>query len=191
MAYVPLLDHPRGLVPKTATRYARRRFGRDVEPVGAAAHHAGVLIAAGLVESAAEKGWRKLDRHLMFLAVQASSGAIGCSWCIDFGYYEALHRGVDPQKVRDVPCWRDSDVYDEKERAVLGYAEAASATPAEVNEHLMSRLHEHFSDEEIVELVAWVALENYRSRFNAGLGLHSQGFSDNCRVPAVTGRAKA
>jgi alkylhydroperoxidase family enzyme len=81
-------------------------------------------------------------------------------------------------------------VYEEKERIVLEYAETASATPAEVSEHLMNRLHEHFSDEQIVELAAWVALENYRSRFNAGLGLHSQGFSDNCRVPAVARQAK-
>jgi len=28
-----------------------------------------------------------------------------------------------------------------------------------------------------------VALENFRSRFNAGLGLRSQGFSDNCDIP--------
>jgi hypothetical protein len=27
-----------------------------------------------------------------------------------------------------------------------------------------------------------VALENFRSRFNAGLGLRSQGFSDNCDI---------
>jgi alkylhydroperoxidase family enzyme len=39
------------------------------------------------------------------------------------------------------------------------------------------------SDAEIVELASFVALENFRSRFNAGMGLHSQGFSDNCKIP--------
>ncbi len=185
MANVQLLDHPKGVVPRVASSYARRRFGRDVEPVAAAAHHSGVLVAAGLMETVAEKGWHKLDRHLMMLAVQASAGAIGCSWCVDFGYYEGLQRGVDPAKVRDVPVWRTSDVYDERERAVLEYAEAASATPVVVSDELVERLHALFSDAEIVELAAWVALENYRSRFNAGLGLHSQGFSDSCRVPAA------
>ena len=34
-------------------------------------------------------------------------------------------------------------------------------------------------------MAAWVALENYRSRFNAGLGLKSQGFSDSCRVSST------
>ena len=48
----------------------------------------------------------------------------------------------------------------------------------------MERLHLHFSEDEIVELAAWVAMENFRSRFNAGLDLRSQGFSDHCELPA-------
>ncbi len=44
----------------------------------------------------------------------------------------------------------------------------------------------HLSDQEFVELAAWVALENFRSRFNAGLGLRSQGFSDSCEIPMRT-----
>jgi alkylhydroperoxidase family enzyme len=186
MAHVQLIQNPTGAVPKMAAIYAKRRFGRSVEPLEAASHHSGVLIAAGLVETAAERGWHKLDPHLMLLAVQAAAGVIGCSWCTDFGYYEAQHRGIDPAKVRDVPRWRESGVYDARERVVLEYAEAASATPASISDDVVARLHEHFSDAEIVELAAWVALENYRSRFNAGLGLRSQGFSDHCEVPAPT-----
>ncbi len=185
MANVELLEHPRKIVPRIASAYGRRRFGRDVEPAQAAAHHSGVLVAAALVETSAQMGWKKLDPHLALLAQQAAAGTIGCSWCVDYGYYESLQRGQDPAKVRDVPAWRDSSTYSEEERAVLEYAEAASSTPAQVSDELVARLHEHLSDAEIVELAAWVALENYRSRFNAGLGLKSQGFSDSCRVPST------
>jgi alkylhydroperoxidase family enzyme len=184
MAHVTLIEQPKGAVARLAAVYARRRFGRDVEPVQAASHHAGVLVAAGLVETTAQTGWRKLDPHLALLAIQASAGVIGCSWCTDYGYYIGLQEGIDPAKVRDVPRWRDSEVYTDKERAVLEYAEVASSTPATVDDELVSRLHRHFSEAEMVELAAWVALENYRSRFNAGLGLRSQGFSDHCQVPA-------
>jgi alkylhydroperoxidase family enzyme len=186
MANVQLTQDPKGLVPKMAAVWGKRRFGKSVEPLEAASHHSGVLIAAGLVETAAERGWHKLDPHLALLAQQAAAGVIGCSWCTDFGYYEAQQRGSDPSKVRDVPRWRASDVYDARERVVLEYAEAASATPASISDDVVARLHEHFDDAEIVELAAWVALENYRSRFNAGLGLRSQGFSDQCEVPAPT-----
>jgi hypothetical protein len=39
----------------------------------------------------------------------------------------------------------------------------------------------------VLEMAAWVALENYRSRVNAGLGLRSQGFAASCTVPAASG----
>jgi alkylhydroperoxidase family enzyme len=51
---------------------------------------------------------------------------------------------------------------------------------------LAERLHQYFTDAELVELAAWIALENYRSRFNAALGLRSEGFSDQCELRPVT-----
>ncbi len=189
MAHVTLDDKPAGMIPKVALAYARRKFGAVVDPVKAATHHAGVLVGWGALETAAERGWRKLDLHLRWLAIQATAGAIGCSWCTDFGFYEGVQQGVDPAKIRDVPRWRSSDAYDERERTVLEYAEAATTTPVVVPDELVERLHEHFSEAEIVELAAWVALENYRSRFNAGLGLRSQGFSDRCDLDMPAGTA--
>jgi len=120
---------------------------------------------------------------LRWLAVQATGMQIGCSWCVDYGYFEGMERGVDPTKVRSVVNWRTSDLFDGRERVVLEYAETATGNPAEVSDELAARLRDHLSDAEFVELAAWVALENFRSRFNAGLGLRSQGFSDNCEIP--------
>jgi alkylhydroperoxidase family enzyme len=187
MAHVPLDSDVKGLVPRLARRYTLRRFGQDVEPTAAASHHSGVLVAMGSIETAAQLGWKKLDPHLAWLAVQLAGTRIGCSWCIDYGYYEGMHKGVDPAKVRAVPEWRDSDLYDDRERAVLEYTEAATATPVAVTDDIAARVRAQLSDAEFVELAAWVALENYRSRFNAGLGLRSQGFSDHCEVPMGEG----
>ena len=191
MAHVHLADKGDRLVPRLALRYSRRRFGRVVEPVAAAAHHSGVLVAWGLLETVAERGWRHVDPHLRWLAIQASAGEIGCSWCTDYGYYEGLQQGMDPTKVREVPRWRTSAAFDERERAVLEYAESATSTPASISDELVERLHRHFTEVEMVELAAWVAMENFRSRFNAGLGLRSQGFSDACDVPRGAEAARA
>ena len=109
MAHVPLHDHPKGLVPRVATGYTKRRFGQMVEPTAAASHHAGVLMAMGSLETAVQLGWKKLDPTLRWLAVQATGMRIGCSWCIDYGYYEGMHDGVDPAKVRAVGSWRTSE----------------------------------------------------------------------------------
>src|ERR1700744_4357147 len=79
MAHVPLQDHPKGVVARLAVRYSKRRFGRMVEPTGAASHNAGVLVAMGSLETAVQFGWKKLDPTLRWLAVQAAGMEIGCS----------------------------------------------------------------------------------------------------------------
>jgi alkylhydroperoxidase family enzyme len=183
MALVPLDGDRKGLINRLARGYARRRFGQDVEPAQAASHHSGVLVTIGVLETAVAKSWKKLDPSLRWLAIQEAGMRIGCSWCTDYGYYEGMQQGVDPQKVRAVATWRESSLFDERERAVLEYAEVATGTPAVVSDELAGRLHLHFSNPEIVELAGWVALENFRSRFNAGLGLRSQGFAEKCEIP--------
>ena len=183
MAHVTLVERPKGIIRRGAALYARRRFGRPVEPAMAASHHNGVLISMGVMETSVELGWRKLDEGLRFLAIQLASTRIGCSWCVDYGYYETVNRGMDPEKIRNVGEWRESTLYDERERVVLEYTELATATPVSVPAAVVERLREFLTEAEVVELASWVALENFRSRFNGGLGLKSQGFAESCRVP--------
>ena len=185
MAHVPLQYQPKGAVARLARTYTERRFGQMVEPTAAASHHAGVLVAMGALETAVQLGWKKLDKTLRALAVFKVATTIGCSWCIDYGYFESVHGGIDADKVRAVARWRESSAFNDQERLVLEYAEAASANPAAVTDDLADRLHLAFSDAEIVELAGWVALEQFRSRFNAGLGLHSQGFAERCEIPGA------
>jgi alkylhydroperoxidase family enzyme len=185
MAHVPLEDNRKGIVPRVARLYTKRRMGQMVEPAAVASHHSGVLVAMGCLETSAQLGWKKLDPTLRWLAVQSVASNIGCSWCIDYGFYEGMRGGVDPGKVRAVSRWRESELFDDRERAVLEYSEVATGNPAEVSEELAARIRRHLSDPEFVELAAWVALENFRSRFNAGLGLRSQGFSDRCEVGSL------
>jgi alkylhydroperoxidase family enzyme len=188
MANVALMTRPRGILGRTAWWYSRKTFGRAVEPARAAALHRGVTIGWGALEMVADKGWRRLDPGLRWLATQSVAGTIGCSWCTDFGYYAGMQDGVDPRKVQEVPNWRTSDAYDERERAVLEYAEAATSSPVVISDDLMARLHAFLGDPQIVELAAWVALENLRSRFNGGLGMRSEGFADQCELkPLASG----
>lgn len=60
----------------------------------------------------------------------------------------------------------DLSVFNEKERLVIDLADAMADTPANVSEDLYSRLHSVFSDEQLLELGAQIAFENYRARLN-------------------------
>ncbi len=83
-------------------------------------------------------------------------------------------------KVADVPNWRTSKRFSASERAALEYAEAITYTDRRVDDALFAELGKHFSEAQIVELTAAIAMENFRSKFNPPLGIEAQGF---CVVP--------
>lgn len=181
-ARVPLTDQP-GLFGRLLRWYSNRAYGRMLDNGLALAHQRRVLLAVAMFERRVAK-FSALDPMLKTLATTAVSVQIECSWCLDFGYYQAHHDGVDLDKVVAVPHWRDADIYSELERAVLEYAEAATATPPTVTDAQADYLRAALGNAALVELTAMIAIENQRSRINSTLGLASQGFSESCRVPA-------
>ncbi|MDA0821087.1 MAG: hypothetical protein O3C28_01530 [Proteobacteria bacterium] len=72
-------------------------------------------------------------------------------------------------------------MYSDVERLVLDYGEKMTITGETVDDILFTKLREHFSEAQIVELTAGIAMENFRSKFNAPLKIQAQGF---CPLPA-------
>jgi AhpD family alkylhydroperoxidase len=134
--------------------------------------------------------WDALDPTVKAVAALAAAAEIGCGWCLDFGFWESFHRGVDPVKLREVTDWQRSTVYNERERAAIRYAVGMSQTPPQVTDEMVADLRT-LTDAEVVELTATIALENQRSRTNAALGLTSQGFRDHCDLPGDRSRSTA
>lgn len=84
----------------------------------------------------------------------------------------------------------DLDALGEAEALVVRYAEAMTAVPVDVPDALFASLRDRFTPEQIVELTAAVAWENYRARFNHALAMESEGFSEGafCPIPAHSAR---
>ena len=87
-----------------------------------------------------------------------------------------MQAGASDEKIREVPSWRESRLFSPVERDALEYAERMTITGEKVTEELFARLRGHFSEAQMVELTAVVALENFRSKFNPALGIEAQGF---------------
>ncbi len=179
-ARVPL-EVPNDLFSRAMVWYSRRTYGDVLDTGLALLHNQPVLRALVGYERRVEK-WSALDPDLKVLAEMASAGMIGCSWCVDFGWYQAHSRGLDVTKLEEVPAWRDSEVFTELERLVLEYAEAMTATPPTVTDELAEQLRGALGNAAFVELTTMVALENHRSRINSALGLTSQGFKERCEL---------
>ncbi len=172
-----------GLYGWFMTQYAKRRLGGEFPDNGYVYfHHKDLLKAVLGFENKVAK-WDRLDATLKSYAQLASAGVIGCSWCLDFGYFMAHNDGLDLAKVREVPRWRESDVFTALERDVLEYSEAMTVTPPTVTDEMVANLLDQLGEPAVVELTQMVALENMRSRFNCAAGLQSQGYSDVCELP--------
>ncbi|WP_246241771.1 carboxymuconolactone decarboxylase family protein [Flexivirga aerilata] len=163
--------------------FAKRKLGGEFPDNGYVYFHNKPVLKAVLSFEGKVDRWSALDPTLKSYAQIASAGVIGCSWCLDFGYFKAHDDGLDLDKVRQVPRWRESDVFSALERRVLEYAEAMSQTPLTVTDEMVAALVDELGAAATVELTQMIALENMRSRFNSAAGLQSQGYSDVCELP--------
>lgn len=72
--------------------------------------------------------------------------------------------------------YESNAAFSESERAALAYAETMTDSSRRVDDALMNRLKQSFTEDELVELTAWIAFQNLSSKFNAALDVPAQGF---------------
>jgi alkylhydroperoxidase family enzyme len=73
--------------------------------------------------------------------------------------------GLSDDKLRAV-LGDDRTAFNDMERLVIELADAVTDTPANVSDDLYARLRTHFSEEQLMQLGAQIAFENYRARWN-------------------------
>ncbi len=179
-----------GVYGAIVKRMSRKLFGDVPEPVEVAWHNRKVLNFSFAVGRKSQK-WDQCDENLKSYAHMAAAGLVGCSFCLDLGYFMAHNEGLDEAKAREVPRWRESDVFTPLERDVMEYAEAMSVTPTAVTDELSARLLDQLGPGALVELTAHIALANLYARSNTALGVESQGFSAACDLKPLAVPATA
>jgi alkylhydroperoxidase family enzyme len=127
--------------------------------------------------------WDAADESLKSFAHMAVAAQVGCSWCLDVGYFQAQNQNLDLTKASQVPRWRESEVFTPLERDVLEYAEAMTNTPPTVTDELYAGLLDRLGPAAMIELTALIAYVNLATRANVANGVRSQGFSDACEIP--------
>ena len=162
-------------------RFNKKLLGRVPEPLGVFWHNRPVLKATMGIGAKAQK-WNRCDLSLKSFAHMAVAAQIGCSWCLDYGYFQAFNEHLDLDKAREVPRWRDSDAFTPLERDVLEYAEAMTDTPPSVDDVLVATLLAELGEAALVELTVFIGLANMAARGNVALGIESEGYADSCEL---------
>ena len=103
-----------------------------------------------------------------------------CRFCTDINSATLAKRSGSMAKVDALENWRDEEIYDDKERAVLDYCESITDSTKQVTDDQINKLREFFDDDGITELTGLIAFQNLSSKFNSALDVEPQGF---CRTP--------
>jgi alkylhydroperoxidase family enzyme len=157
----------------------KKMIGEVPDALGVMWHNRPVLkVGMGLGRKTTK--WNKCDKDLKSYAHMAAASLIGCSFCLDLGYFQAHNEGLDEARAREVPRWRESNLFTPLERDVMEYSEAMSQTPPTVTDELSARLLERLGAPGLVELTAFAAMANQMARTNVALGIEAHGFSAAC-----------
>jgi len=162
-------------------RFAKRMLGQVPTSIGVYWHNQKLLMSMSKFSPMVKK-WDACDEQLKTFAHMAVASQVGCSWCLDFNYFEAHNQGLDMEKAREVPRWRDSGVFTPLEREVMAYAEAMSETEPTVTDEMVAGLLARLGEAAVVELTAVIAFANFTTRANVALGIESDGFAEACEL---------
>ncbi len=117
--------------------------------------NAAVMDPAGDVDL----GFRRLIGHVV-------SKVSGCLYCQAHTLLGAQNFGVNADKLAAIWDYATSPLYSAKERLALDFALAASAQPNAVTDDQFKELQQHWSDDEIVEILGVIAMFAFLNRWN-------------------------
>jgi AhpD family alkylhydroperoxidase len=110
-----------------------------------------------------------LEPRLLHLIKLRASQINGCAYCVDMHVKESRRDGLSEQWINLVCAWRESPLYDSRERAVLAWTEALTKLPdSGAPDADFAAMREHFSDAEITRLTVAICIINTWNRLAVG-----------------------
>ncbi|MBI3007622.1 MAG: carboxymuconolactone decarboxylase family protein [candidate division NC10 bacterium] len=96
---------------------------------------------------------------------------------MDIRHAVGVKAGIPEDKLAALASYKESPHFTEREKAALEYSEQITRDDREVSDECFSRLRQHFSQPEIVELTFIIGYQTFASKFAKALQLAPQGFS--------------
>lgn len=108
-----------------------------------------------------------LESSLLELVKMRASQINGCAYCLDMHSKDARAAGETEQRLYCLPAWRETDFYNERERAALDLTEHLTLVAERgVPDELYERVKRQFSEKELVDLTFAVVAINGWNRLN-------------------------
>jgi len=112
----------------------------------------------------------RVPLHLKNLVAHVSSNASGCRYCQAHTIGEAEHNGATKEQLEAVWDFENSTLFSAAEKAALRFGFAAGSVPNAVTETHFEELRQYYTEAQIVELGATIALFGFLNRWNDTFG---------------------
>jgi AhpD family alkylhydroperoxidase len=161
----------------------KRKYGKVLLPALLWARVPKLFATVALLYGAIDRKRSPLSPILRSLVTVRVSQINWCRFCVDINSLTLARRAGSMDKVEALEHWRESDLFDQKEKIALEYAEAITYSDQQVDDELFARLKTAFDEDEIIELTGLIAFQNLSSKFNSALDVPSQGL---CKIPEIS-----
>ena len=127
----------------------------------------------------------KLDPRIRELGILRAGFACGSQFVFSQHCKVGRDFGLTQEQLDAIPHWQVSDAFDAKERAVLAWTDALILQAGRASDELFEALHEHLSDEDILELTYHTLFYNMHAVCCRALRLEFDDIDERVReVPA-------
>ncbi|MCW8885490.1 MAG: carboxymuconolactone decarboxylase family protein, partial [Motiliproteus sp.] len=158
----------------------KRRYGKVLKPGLLWARVPSLFAAVAGLYGVLDRKRSPINPVIRSLITVRVSQINHCAFCVDINAATLIKRAGSEAKVAELASWRQSELFDGLERAVLEYTEAMTYSDREVTPAIVEELKKFYGDDEVVELTGLVAFQNLSSKFNSALDVPAQGF---CQMP--------
>lgn len=110
-----------------------------------------------------------LEKRFIHLIKLRASIINGCAYCVDMHVKESRHDGLSEQWINLMSVWWESPVYDERERALLGWVDSVTKiAETGIPDSAYEPLKAHFTEEEMVKITVAIGAINIWNRLAVG-----------------------
>ena len=108
-----------------------------------------------------------IEKNLLQLIEYRVSQINGCAYCLDMHSKDLRHGGETEQRIYVISAWRETDLFTDRERAALEWAESVTLLDeGHVPDEVYENVRKEFSEEELIDLTLAVASINSWNRLN-------------------------
>ena len=121
----------------------------------------------GLIRAVVRNPNGTVDPALRWMVAHVTSLSNGCQYCSAHTFKNGADNGVSQEKLEALWEFETSPIFSDAERAALRVAVTGGQCPSYATNRDMTELKKHFTDPQIVEIGAVIALFGFNNRWNA------------------------